>query len=72
MKSVVLLLTVFIGVFLVNGSEKYTDAYDNINVEAILKSSRLTKQYLECLLQIGPCTSDGRALKSKHHIQYNN
>ncbi|KAG7187866.1 hypothetical protein KM043_013850, partial [Ampulex compressa] len=41
----------------------YADLYNNIDVDAILRSNRLTEQYIKCLLDKGPCTADGRQLK---------
>nr|QRF70950.1 chemosensory protein [Semiothisa cinerearia] len=42
---------------------KYTDKWDNINVDEILESNRLLKGYVDCLLDRGRCTPDGKALK---------
>ncbi|XP_047031337.1 allergen Tha p 1-like [Helicoverpa zea] len=41
----------------------YTDKWDNINVDEILESQRLLKAYVDCLLDRGRCTPDGKALK---------
>lgn len=49
----------------VRETDKYTTKYDNIDVDSILSSKRLLKNYLNCLLDKGPCTADGRELKSK-------
>ncbi|XP_014475964.1 PREDICTED: ejaculatory bulb-specific protein 3-like [Dinoponera quadriceps] len=43
--------------------EYYSSTYDNVDVDAILSSERLLKQYLECILDNGPCTADARNLK---------
>lgn len=43
----------------------YTTKYDNIDVDAILASNRLLKNYVNCLLDKGPCTNEGKELKSK-------
>lgn len=47
------------------GEEKYTSKYDNINFDEILHSDRLLRNYVNCLLDKGPCTPDGKELKSK-------
>ncbi|XP_011860865.1 PREDICTED: ejaculatory bulb-specific protein 3-like [Vollenhovia emeryi] len=57
----VLSLLLFSG--LVLGTEYYLDTYDNIDVDAIISSDRLLNQYVNCILDKGPCTADGRSLK---------
>lgn len=42
---------------------KYTTKYDGIDVDQILKSERLFKNYYNCLLDTGKCTPDGSELK---------
>ncbi|KAG8234028.1 hypothetical protein J437_LFUL013196 [Ladona fulva] len=42
---------------------KYTTKYDNINVDEILRSDRLVKNYFDCLVDKGPCTAEGSELK---------
>ncbi|XP_065083775.1 ejaculatory bulb-specific protein 3-like [Ochlerotatus camptorhynchus] len=41
----------------------YNSRYDNIDVEEILKSDRLFKNYINCLMDAGPCTPEGTDLK---------
>ncbi|KOB73529.1 Chemosensory protein 6 [Operophtera brumata] len=41
----------------------YTDKWDNINVDEILESRRLLKGYVDCLMDKGRCTPDGKDLK---------
>ncbi|XP_055374405.1 ejaculatory bulb-specific protein 3 [Condylostylus longicornis] len=50
-------------VAVVAADEQYTTKYDNIDLEEILKSDRLFKNYYNCLLDKGKCTPDGRELK---------
>ncbi|XP_049831162.1 ejaculatory bulb-specific protein 3-like [Schistocerca gregaria] len=45
------------------GDGKYTTRYDNINLDDILHSTRLLNSYINCLMERGPCTADGRELK---------
>lgn len=47
------------------GEEKYTTKYDNIDLDEILNSERLLKNYFECVMDRGRCTPDGLELKSK-------
>ncbi|XP_046434865.1 allergen Tha p 1-like [Neodiprion fabricii] len=42
----------------------YTTKYDNIDLDQILKSSRLLQNYVNCLLEVGNCTPDGKELKN--------
>jgi len=51
---------------LVSGTEYYSDSYNNIDVDAIINSDRLLNQYMNCILDKGPCTADGRSLKRKY------
>ncbi|RZC41938.1 OS-D domain containing protein [Asbolus verrucosus] len=44
--------------------EKYTIKYDNVDLQEILQSDRLTGNYADCLLDKKPCTPDGGHLKS--------
>jgi hypothetical protein len=37
----------------------------NINVDDIIKSDRLMRNYLDCVLEKGKCTPEGEELKSK-------
>ncbi|CAH2042435.1 unnamed protein product, partial [Iphiclides podalirius] len=41
----------------------YTDKWDYINVDEILESQRLLKGYVDCLMDRGRCTADGKTLK---------
>lgn len=43
--------------------QKYTDKFDNINVDQVLSNDRILNNYLKCLLEKGPCTQEGRELK---------
>lgn len=45
--------------------EKYTTKYDNFDVAGVLASQRLVRVYLNCLLETGPCTPEGKELKSE-------
>jgi hypothetical protein len=47
-------------------SPKFTTKYDNVDLDEILKSDRLLKNYFDCLMDRKPCTPDGKELKSKY------
>lgn len=61
--SMLALLFVFSG--FVSGTEYYSDTYDNVDIDAILTNERLVKQYIDCILDKGSCTADGRSLRRK-------
>ncbi|KAL1399982.1 hypothetical protein pipiens_002131 [Culex pipiens pipiens] len=44
----------------------YTNKYDHIDVDEILKSDRLFKNYYNCLIDRGPCTPDVQDAELKH------
>ncbi|KAJ8925795.1 hypothetical protein NQ315_009645 [Exocentrus adspersus] len=50
-------------VFVYARPDKYTTKYDNINVDQIIKSDRLMRTYINCLLDKGRCNPDGEELK---------
>jgi hypothetical protein len=54
----------------VRAPQKYTSKYDNIDVERILHSKRLLLNYINCLLDKGSCSPDGRELKSRWFLVY--
>lgn len=59
-------LVLFVTVLsLAYAEEKYTTKYDNIDLNQILKSDRLLKNYVNCLLDRGKCSPDGQELKGK-------
>lgn len=63
----VVLLVVVAGVV----CEKYTTKYDNVDLDEIIKSDRLLKNYVNCLLEKGNCTPDGTELKSEYRNNQN-
>ncbi|XP_045452744.1 uncharacterized protein LOC123661848 [Melitaea cinxia] len=65
-KPIVVLCCLAVAV-LAKPSEKYTEKYDNVNLKEILESDRLLEGYFHCLMDEGPCTSEGKELKS--HMQ---
>lgn len=44
---------------------KYTAKYDNVDVDRILNNDRILSNYIKCMMDEGPCTAEGRELKSK-------
>ena len=56
---------VFIALVGFGVAQTYTSKFDNVDLDQILKSDRLLRNYLNCLLDKGKCTPDGAELKSK-------
>lgn len=44
---------------------KYDTRYDYLEVDAILDSKRLVRNYVDCLINLKPCSPEGKALKRK-------
>nr|QUP79549.1 chemosensory protein 3 [Monochamus saltuarius] len=57
------LLVLFVALIGVVASQKYTTKYDNVDLDQIIKSDRLLKNYIDCVLDRGNCTPDGVELK---------
>ncbi|CAH1123715.1 unnamed protein product [Ceutorhynchus assimilis] len=47
----------------VTAKTKYTTKYDNVDIDEVVHNERLLKNYVNCLLEKGPCTPDGLELK---------
>ncbi|XP_047521400.1 allergen Tha p 1-like [Pieris napi] len=56
-------LIVFCCVLVAVFAEKYTDKYDNINLQEILENDRLLEAYIDCVLDKGKCSAEGKELK---------
>ncbi|CAG9795821.1 unnamed protein product [Diatraea saccharalis] len=68
MRVLVLLCVIAVaGVALARPEDKYTDRFDSINIQEILKNRRLLVPYVHCALDKGKCTPEGKELKS--HIK---
>lgn len=50
-------------------AEDYTTKYDDMDIDRILQNGRILTNYIKCMLDEGPCTNEGRELKSEY--QYN-
>lgn len=76
MKRLNMIILVLKVVMFANSDDgKYTTVYDNVRYEEILKNDRLLRFYVNCLLDKGPCTPEGRALRSKllgYHVMKRN
>ncbi|XP_045483836.1 ejaculatory bulb-specific protein 3-like [Harmonia axyridis] len=55
---------VFFGLVCLSRSATYEDKYDKIDLDALIKNERLLKNYVNCLLDKGPCRQDGLELKN--------
>ncbi|RZC42384.1 chemosensory protein [Asbolus verrucosus] len=43
--------------------DQYTTKYDNMDIDEILSSERLLKNYFNCIMDRGPCVPEGAELK---------
>lgn len=57
-KSLIILLCVVASVW-----STYTDKYDNINYKEIMENERLLLAYVDCVMERGKCTPEGKELK---------
>lgn len=62
------LILLLIAVVCVLADDKYTTKYDNIDLDTILASDRLLKNYANCILDKGNCTPDGKELKGEDFL----
>ncbi|XP_067003792.2 ejaculatory bulb-specific protein 3 [Anabrus simplex] len=66
MNRVFLVISVLVAILALSvADEKYTDKWDNIDLDEILRNDRLLKKYVDCLLADTDrgCTPDGKELK---------
>ncbi|CAH0713341.1 unnamed protein product, partial [Brenthis ino] len=56
-------LLIFCFIYQYKCNETYTSKYDGVDLDEILASDRLLAGYVNCLLDKGPCTPDGKELK---------
>ncbi|XKL59762.1 hypothetical protein PGB90_000778 [Kerria lacca] len=47
----------------VTQASSMTDRLDALNIDEVLKNTRLFNSYVKCMLETGPCTAEGRELK---------
>jgi hypothetical protein len=45
--------------------DKYSSRYDKIDLDAILRNDRALGAIIKCILGKGPCSPEGKELKSK-------
>ncbi|XP_075981784.1 allergen Tha p 1-like [Anticarsia gemmatalis] len=69
MKSFTVFCVLFLaGVALARpNEEKYTDRYDNVDLDEVLGNKRLLGPYIKCILDQGRCAPDAKELKE--HIR---
>ncbi|XP_076749478.1 chemosensory protein 3 [Xylocopa sonorina] len=58
-----LVLVVAVAYVTARPEETYTDKYDNVDVDQILKSERLFSAYYKCLMDEGKCTPDAAEIR---------
>ncbi|XP_047536326.1 allergen Tha p 1-like isoform X1 [Vanessa atalanta] len=65
--KVIVCLFALIAIALARPDEKYTDRYDNVDLDEILGNKRILGNYFKCIMDQGKCSPDGTELKS--HMQ---
>jgi len=63
--SLCLFAAVLLGTAYAAPPSKYSSKYDHVNVDAILSNERVLTQYINCMLDKGPCTAEGREFRRK-------
>ncbi|XP_014277113.1 ejaculatory bulb-specific protein 3 [Halyomorpha halys] len=61
--KVVIALLLFAAVAIAKPADMYTTKYDNIDIDEILNNERLYKKYIDCVMDKGTCTPDGKELR---------
>jgi hypothetical protein len=46
-------------------ADRYTDRYDNIDLDSFLQNKRAVNAIIKCMLDKGPCSPEGKEIKSK-------
>ncbi|XP_011708037.1 PREDICTED: ejaculatory bulb-specific protein 3-like isoform X2 [Wasmannia auropunctata] len=62
------LLAIISVVYVYAADDKYTDKFDNIDVDQILNNDRLLKRYIDCLLDKPNVRCPAEAIELKKHI----
>lgn len=62
--TICLCLTCVFGNDVPESTTTYNTKYDAIDLNDLLKNDRLRRNYVNCLMNEGPCTPDGQELKS--------
>ncbi|CAH1395237.1 unnamed protein product [Nezara viridula] len=61
--KVLVALLLFAAVAVARPGDMYTTKYDNIDIDEILNNDRLYKKYIDCVMDRGDCTPDGKELR---------
>lgn len=62
-------LTTFVVVLMLIGTisaQQSANKHRAVGIDTLLNNNIVLTKYINCLLDIGPCTNDGRELKSKN------
>ena len=65
MKTTFACLLVAVCLAMVASQKTYTNKFDNVDVDGVLGNNRILTNYIKCLMEKGPCTPEGRELKSE-------
>ena len=65
-KSLIAVLLCLVAVqWVVVLADRYTDRYDNVDLDSFLQNKRALNAIIKCLLDKGPCSPEGKEIKSK-------
>jgi hypothetical protein len=65
-KALIVALWCLLGlVCVVVSVDKYSSRYDKIDLDSILRNDRALNAIIRCILEKGPCSPEGKELKSK-------
>lgn len=50
--------------------QKYSEKFDNVDIDSILNNDRLLNTYFKCLMDMGKCTPEGEELKREFFLSF--
>ncbi|KAK6643130.1 hypothetical protein RUM43_004633 [Polyplax serrata] len=53
-------ILVTLAIVVTSHPQKYSSKYDHIDIDSILKNDRVLQSHVNCILEKGPCTQEGR------------
>lgn len=65
-----LIALALIAVVVARPGDFYDAKFDNINIDEIIENERLFKNYVDCMVGTGKCTSEGEDIKGKLIFKY--
>lgn len=63
----IILLIAVVACGCANAAKKQPMSFEDIDFDTVIKNERLMKNYMACMTNSGPCTQEGRELKSEYN-----